>query len=165
MTAVRGQFEPQTRGSERRADDRRKLRLEAYGSTAAGRTDVLLLDVSTTGILLQTGADLRQGETIELELPGERGAQAVVKWSSGNLFGCEFLQPVSDAMVSAALLRSPHLLPGSQSPATDTIATDGVDDLPDAVNKLPRPVRLQVIVGTTLLIWSAIAVGAFVLLA
>lgn len=159
MAAVRGQLDPKTLGSNRRAGVRRKLRLEAHGSTSSERTDVMILDVSTTGVLLETTGDLSAGETIELELPGETGITAVVKWSSGQLYGCQFGAPVSDAVVSAALLRAPHYPSISQLDSQFTSAH--AEDAPDAVEKLPRAVRMQLLLGTTLLFWTVVAAAVF----
>jgi hypothetical protein len=104
MAAVRARLDAKTA----RGAPRRKLRLRAQGAARSQAAEVLILDVSTTGLLLETGGDLSEGETIELDIPEADGTRAVVKWTSGRLFGCEFSRPISSAAVSAALLRAPH---------------------------------------------------------
>jgi DNA-binding XRE family transcriptional regulator len=64
------------------------MRLNVSGKTRDGQSsDVLIHDLSTTGILPRTG--VRHIEVV---------------WASGTFFGCRFLEPVPPAAVSAALL-------------------------------------------------------------
>ena len=156
MTAVRARLDRDLDLSSQRTTPRRKLHLEAFGS-AESANDVLILDISTTGLLIKTTDDLRVGETIELDLPNAPGLRAIVKWSSGQHFGCQFKAPVSVATVSAALLRAPSgplVSEISGSANTATIADDGHDDDED---KLPLTVRLRGIAGLVLLSWAAVA--------
>lgn len=88
-------------------EPRRALRLEALGATANDEAaQVLLHNISSAGLLLETDASLAEGERIEVDLPlaGVTGARVV--WSSGRLFGCAFDAPLSQAVLSAAQLRS-----------------------------------------------------------
>lgn len=90
-----------------RREPRRTLRLEALGARSSGdAADVLVHNVSATGLLLETQADLVAGEQIEIYLPHSGPATARVIWHSGDLFGCRFDDPVSTATLSAAQLRS-----------------------------------------------------------
>ena len=87
-------------------DARRRLLLEAQGVTAAGdASPVLVHNISTTGLLLESAQALAPGERIEIELPQAGATAAEVVWSSGNLFGCRFDAPVGSATLSAAQLR------------------------------------------------------------
>jgi len=120
---------------------------------------VLILDVSTTGFLLETAGDLCKGETIELDIPEAVGVRAVVKWSSGQLFGCEFNEPISIAAVSAAVLRAPYEAPSSwEAPAPADVA-ELADDLFDgsrAEGELSFAVKMRWILGLALLSWTVI---------
>lgn len=88
-------------------EPRRKLHLRAVGTTASGNTTaVLVQNISTTGLLLQGELALSIGETIEIELPHAGMIRATTIWKSENLFGCQFVAPVSQAALSAAQLRS-----------------------------------------------------------
>lgn len=69
-------------------------------------SSVKIRDLSSTGLLFETSADLAIGETIEVHLPEIGAARARVARSDGQLFGCQFEQPIPRAAVSAALLRS-----------------------------------------------------------
>lgn len=157
MTAVRAQVDHEIHRSSRRTTTRRKVRLEAPGSIAS-EGDVLILDISTTGLLIKASGDLEVGETVEFDLPEASGTRAVVKWSSGQLFGCQFRAPVSVATVSAALLRAPSA--PRQSPAlAPPRAKDLAGDPRPADNdeKLPLTVRLRWLAGLTLVSWGIIA--------
>lgn len=130
MTAVPALLDAKSTHTNRRKSSRRKLHLPTLGSLASGSADVLILNVSTTGLLLETAAELAKGEVIELELPDGIAAQAVVKWTSGRLFGCEFKEPISIAAISAALLQAPSH-PGSWESFLQAQATGASDELLD----------------------------------
>jgi transcriptional regulator with XRE-family HTH domain len=86
---------------------RRTLRLETQGELASGHaTNVLLHNVSTTGLLLESTISLASGETLAIDLPDIGATPAKVIWASGALYGCQFERPVSAAALSAAQLRS-----------------------------------------------------------
>lgn len=92
-------------------DDRREQRgrlwLDTQGTSASGKTaDVLIHNISTTGLLIECAAGLIPGETIEIELPQAGATAATIVWASGKLFGCQFDTPVSEAALSAARLSS-----------------------------------------------------------
>jgi len=87
---------------------RRRLRLTSKGTTAAGgATEVLIYDLSATGLLLETSAEIPLGEIITVEVPLAGKIPATVVWKGGNLFGCRFHKPISTAALSAAQLQSP----------------------------------------------------------
>lgn len=87
-------------------DPRRTLRLDAQGATGSGSAaDVLIHNISTTGMLLESTVALAIDERIEIDLPEIGGTWAHVIWSSGNLSGCQFDTPISAAALSAAQLR------------------------------------------------------------
>lgn len=156
MTAIRAVLDAKGLSAPRRTAHRRKLRFAARGSAASGVTNVLILDISTTGLLLEADADLEKGEVIELDLPEAIGIQAVVKWTSGNLFGCQFKKPISSAAVSASLLRAPF------APATSPDRThSGMSDLMGPADRgLDREVvaaKIRRIAGLALVSWAIIA--------
>lgn len=86
---------------------RRRLLLETHGALGSGiQTQVLVHNVSETGLLLETQDELEIDDTIDLDLPEVGIARARVVWSSGPLHGCEFDAALSAAALSAAQLRS-----------------------------------------------------------
>ena len=91
----------------RRYTSRRRLNLGAAGSThSASDVDVVVHDLSVTGLLIEAPIDLSIGDRFTLELPGPGAVEAVVMWKSGQYFGCEFVRPIPNAALSAAALRS-----------------------------------------------------------
>ncbi len=94
----------ETAGKPRQA--RRKLRLETRGALASGgASDVLVHNVSASGLLFEGREVLATGESIEIELPLAGATLAKIVWSSGNLYGCAFDAPISAAALSAAQLK------------------------------------------------------------
>ncbi|MCJ2186793.1 helix-turn-helix domain-containing protein [Novosphingobium beihaiensis] len=86
---------------------RRRLHFETQGALETGQAaQVQVHNVSETGLLLETAADLEIGEAIALDLPEAGQARARVAWASGALYGCAFDIPLSAAALSAAQLRS-----------------------------------------------------------
>lgn len=86
---------------------RRRLLLETHGALASGlETQVLVHNVSETGLLLETQEELEIDEAIDLDLPEAGTTRAHVMWASGRLYGCAFDIALSSATLSAAQLRS-----------------------------------------------------------
>src|SRR5690606_2697969 len=73
--------------------------------------DMLVHNISETGLLLETQIDLAVGEKIDLALLRQQAATARVVWSSGALFGCRFDVPLSQSALSAARLQSAAVPP------------------------------------------------------
>jgi hypothetical protein len=94
--------------ADRRVSRRHVLKLRVPGSTSSESGVVVLVhDLSLTGLLIETSADLSIGGALEIELPETGMRQARVVWNSGKYFGCELLAPISKGSLSAALLRNP----------------------------------------------------------
>ncbi|MBO0749863.1 MAG: helix-turn-helix domain-containing protein [Porphyrobacter sp.] len=92
---------------DRRAAPRRELHLRLTSLTGRRATaNVLVLDLSQTGLLLQTSTRLTPGETLQINLPHAGFRAAEVVWTSGEFVGCRFAEPISSAAISAAQLRS-----------------------------------------------------------
>lgn len=92
-------------GDERSAV-RRSLRLGVSASFSGEVAMALILNLSETGLLMETLVELAVGETLRIEFPDANAASARVVWTEGYLAGCEFYQAVPSAVVSAAQLRS-----------------------------------------------------------
>ena len=96
---------PRSAGKGRAA--RRQLRLPLHGSKATGaEIEALVHNISATGMLVESGAQLEIGEVIEVNLPHSGKMATKVIWTSGRLAGCQFDMPISPATLSAAQLRS-----------------------------------------------------------
>ena len=101
---------------ERRRSVRRTLRL---GVGAAGES-VTIRDLSLSGMLLETLTPMLVGARFQVELPQAGAVGAVVTWTSGAFYGCEFDFPIASSVLSAALLQSPfETAPDSSKAAVD----------------------------------------------
>jgi len=103
---ISGYFLPSAPNADNRSAARRKLSLIARGAHRDGtEIEVLIHNISGTGLLFESGIELDAGDRIEIELPHAGDISAVVIWASGRLFGCQFEGPVSPATLSAVQLR------------------------------------------------------------
>jgi hypothetical protein len=98
---------PDQLSGNRRYVPRRTLRLDAVLSDSGA--EIVIHDISATGLLIETSQELSSGETLVIDLPEHGAKAATVAWSSGRFFGCQFELSIPVAAVSAALLRSPVL--------------------------------------------------------
>jgi hypothetical protein len=129
---------------------------------------ITILEVSTSGFLLETEQPLVAGSTIMVELTENLCREASVVWQSGRFHGAQFAQHLSPQELKHILAASPVVWPNfgnegaggsfargttqSKQPIYDT-------EVPDE-EKLPFGTRLRIIVGTTAALWAMIiAVG------
>lgn len=108
MLPLATQIRVEVSSSERRRKPRHQLALEVSGPTRA-----VIENISETGLALRTQGALGLGDTVEVELPLAGTVTARVAWAEDELFGCEFVEPIGRAAVSAARLRSPFDTPAS----------------------------------------------------
>ena len=98
---------PATMPAGQAREPRRILHLDAQGALPSGaKTNVRVHNVSTTGLLLETTILLTIGERIEIDLPHAAATWARVIWTSDDLSGCQFEEPITAAALSAAQWRS-----------------------------------------------------------
>lgn len=91
----------------KRRNARRNLRLQTQGvSTASGAAEVLVHNISASGLLLESQVALAPGEEIAIDLPHAGTTAARVVWASDRLYGCEFDVALSAGALSAVELRS-----------------------------------------------------------
>jgi transcriptional regulator with XRE-family HTH domain len=115
--SIEAHLEQRRRAVESRVGPRRKLRLAAPGASGSGTPmNVVVHDLSETGLLLQTSGQLSVGERIEVVLPHAGPTEANVVWASNEFFGCRFEKRISRATLSAAQLLSG---PEPDSPLAD----------------------------------------------
>ncbi|MBV1687366.1 PilZ domain-containing protein [Novosphingobium sp. G106] len=94
---------------EERSSRRHSLWLSARVSVRGEAEQVMIHNLSMTGLLFETALALEFGDRIEVELPEAGPTQAEIVWCSDSFFGCEFASPIAAAAVSASRLRSPYL--------------------------------------------------------
>lgn len=105
--AIAAHLEGGGQSDEGRAAPRRTLRFETLGGRESGDVHAVQVhNASSTGLLLESDADLTVGEAIDVVLPQAGPTTARVVWASGTLYGCRFDEPISAATLSAAQLRS-----------------------------------------------------------
>lgn len=107
MLPLVAQLRTEAQTSDNRAARRRSLSLEVRAFSPPDAGNALIRNLSERGLLIETAADLAIGETIQVELPEAGACEARIVWRDGSFFGCEFLTPVPQAAVSAALLLAP----------------------------------------------------------
>lgn len=123
--SIGAHLEQRRRGIESRVGSRRKLRLAAPGASGAGTVmNVVVHDLSETGLLLQTSGQLTVGEKIEVVLPHAGPTAASVVWGSNEFFGCRFENHISRATVSASKLQGGPQLDTASSDASTLSAAD-----------------------------------------
>lgn len=92
---------------DRRETARWRIRLDMPAALGEGRANLVIHDISTAGMLMETGSQLEIGQSLILSLPESDPVTACIVWQNAPLFGCRFDQPLSPAVVSAVRLRSP----------------------------------------------------------
>ena len=159
--------------ADQRASDRRVLRLEARVATPDGEDGIQVRNLSSTGLLLEGVTGVVAGAEIEVELPGGTSHRAEVVWADETLFGCRFAKPLSQAQLSAALLRSAPRAPDADpaKPLTPAEALARLrehwDDEPEvevafkSQQKLPLGTRLWIIGGLATTGWAVPAAAAW----
>ncbi|WP_427965390.1 PilZ domain-containing protein [Altererythrobacter sp.] len=93
--------------AERRGAVRRVVTLGLDVAETRGNTRVLILNLSRTGLLLQTSAELEVGETIQIDVPEAGQVEAKIVRQNGDQFGAMFDNPIKQAAISAVLLAAP----------------------------------------------------------
>jgi len=110
--SVRAYLDQNVAPGEDRRHARLHLRLPTSGVLPSGETaNVLIHNASVSGMLLETGLALLQGDSLTINLPEAGPATARVVWANDRFYGCEFDTPVSPAVLAAAQLRSDAALP------------------------------------------------------
>jgi len=152
---------------EERGADRYRLLLEAQaGLPEAGTQAVRIHDLSATGFLLEAEAALDIGAEVSLDIPGAGAAVGDIVWSSGAFAGGQFRSPLAADALAAARSgsrviwpdfvptsvadRSPDIAPSPEEVAPTTAPADG---------RWPIGARVRFIVGSSLVLWSALALG------
>lgn len=153
-----------SKAGNRRFSPRRTLHLQS--TLAAGGEEVIIHDISHTGLLLETTALLTEGQAFDVELPEVGIVQAKVIWRSSRFVGCRFASPVSQAAVSAALLRNPIARPEemSEERAWEKLGElCGVPEQERDLDALSTAARVLIIVGASLVLWTIILWGVGIL--
>ena len=103
--------------SDERSAVRRSLRLGVSASSSGHVAMALIVNISETGLLIETLLDLAVGETLDVEISEAIVTTAHVVWTKGFLAGCEFASPVSLGALSPAQLKSLNTTSETETPA------------------------------------------------
>lgn len=93
--------------NDMRSAERRVITFGFSINETGRNTRILVLNLSRSGMLLQTSADLDIGEKIQVEIPEAGPVNARIVRRTGNQFGAMFDNPITKAALSAVLLASP----------------------------------------------------------
>ena len=73
-----------------------------------GRQQVEIVDLSQSGFRMRTGSFIPQDKIIFLTLPGYNPLEARIAWHTRELYGCEFVQRLHEAIYDNILQSYPH---------------------------------------------------------
>lgn len=150
-----------SKAGNRRSSPRRTLHLES--TLLGGGEGVVIHDISHTGLLLETTALLAERQTLDVDLPEAGIVQANVVWRSSRFVGCRFTKPVSQAAISAALLRNPIAVAETIDEERAWEKLGELCAVPEASGErgLSLATRSGIILGASLILWGLIlwAVG------
>ena len=124
---------------ERRGSPRKRIRLETSGrSPDRDRTQVIVHDVSNTGLLLESSAELSRGEELDVILPLVGTRRVTVAWASGRFFGCEFADDIPAGPEAAAGAPRLNALPDRGSPEAVSLAAVQLHELSMAIERISK---------------------------
>jgi hypothetical protein len=159
------------------ADDRwskrYRLLLDARAELAdVGVTPVTIHDLSDTGLLLETRADLQEDAELFLDIQGFGSVAAQVVWRSGKFFGARFATPLTADRLRSLHSKSKVVWPEFKpAPAMTSLALGpsaallSDEFVPGAVErKLPVAVRIQIVLAISLGLWSLVIASGWTLL-
>lgn len=147
---------------DRRGADRRTCTLSfLVADEGADTIPVLVLDLSQTGMRLSSAAVLEPDDRLDVVMPEIGGVSARIvrrKAVRGQYqYGAEFLAPITQGAISAALLAAPVRAdsapdrPNSDGPAADQVPEE----------RFSRRVRVAIFAGLGLASWAAVGAIAY----
>jgi len=122
------------RTAERRATDAPST-MRADGCTPV---DVVVLDISRSGVRIMTDAALDIGQEITIGLAGAGVTRAFVTWGRDGEYGCAFERPIAPEDEALAFSRAPVKRLGTSAPPRS-------DDGEDYLRELYRRHRIWAI--------------------
>jgi hypothetical protein len=131
---------------------------------------VAIHEVSATGLLLRSERALQPGATLTIELPNARSKVATIVWANQWLYGVTFAEPLTSHQLQTLRKASTVVWPrfpdsqqvGEPGPRARIQKTVFANETAlESTEKLPLPQRLQVIFGSTAVLWAMILGGAW----
>ncbi len=144
--------------------DRRQLRLHVDAIAGDNAARVQVHNISTTGLLVECDAQTLLPDTFEVELPEQGMTMARIVWRSDNFYGCEFENPVTSRVISAAQLRSAPETRRETTAVPAAVAAPQVIapslDRRSSEDEYSPRTKLAIIVGSAASLWAIILFGA-----
>ncbi|MDC8755347.1 helix-turn-helix domain-containing protein [Erythrobacter sp. sf7] len=140
--AIRAHLDQSVARESQRSAHRRSLRLETSGALpGSGESNVVIHNISATGLLIETGLEVAVGEELAIDLPAAGQVFARIIWRSDRLYGCAFSQPLNAGALAAAQLKG---LPVSEvtQPARPTPMANPAETLGLRLARLRREAGL-----------------------
>lgn len=91
--------------------------------------DVVVLDISRSGVRIVTDAELEIGQEITIGLAGAGVTRAYVAWARGGEYGCAFERPMAPEDEALAFSRAPVQRLGVTTPPRQTDGEDYLREL------------------------------------
>jgi transcriptional regulator with XRE-family HTH domain len=141
--AIPAHIKQPARGHDQRAGERRPLQLEISGLLADGQeANVIVHNMSVSGLLLETGIALATGDRLTLDLPQAGAIEAAVMWRSERLYGCAFATPLGAGALAAAQLQGLPVSEAGTPASAPATGTAGSESLGSRLNRLRREAGL-----------------------
>ena len=157
---------------DRRREERWRVQLGARRLDGKPADQLLtILDLSSSGMLLETEQPLGTGAYLIVEMPGEVAKICKTVWNSGRFYGATFSESMSDVklrdLISTSSVVWPKFGVGTRhipiDPPVQPTSHEFDDTLVDGDHKFSVVIRLTIIIGVSAALWMFI--GAGVLLA
>ncbi|WP_294394444.1 PilZ domain-containing protein [uncultured Sphingomonas sp.] len=117
-------------GNDPRGARRRSTRAAStIRITGAGPIDVMVLDVSSTGVRILTPEPLDIGQEISIGLAGAGLTRAFVAWAEGEQYGCAFEAPIAQDVASRAFSKTAVVRLGQRQAAAQAAGSSDLRDL------------------------------------
>lgn len=138
-------------GDSRRAPRRDIRQASTLRDPSLRPLDVLVHDLSVSGLRLTCPVPLELGSIVRIGLPAIGPAKARIVRRDGNDYGCDFVQPISESAVAGAFRGDPVVPIGTVPLPT------GEEAFPEPqVERWPGALRVGFIFGASSLLWLAI---------
>ncbi len=138
---------------DRRSRDRLEVDRQAVLRLGERTEPILLEDLTAAGCRFQCDASLPLFSSVSIGIAGVGHTPARLAWQSGSRYGCAFDRPLPASAVTTAAPDNVARI--AQSAPAWQVAAE-LDYCEPEIALLPLPVRLAIISGLTVALWSAI---------
>jgi len=128
-----------------RGEPRRRLFLSGNATQTGASCEVLVHNLSSTGMLLSTEGQLDLDEPLVVVFDEIGECSSRIVWSADGLFGCRFDRNLTKAQMSAILLRSEPLQLPQNTSANDTAQADDSEGFGSRIKRLRKESGLSMV--------------------